>query len=121
MDHKSLPAAPVARCCIAQRPRKLHTAVTSTHPIKCCCRDQSALPPYPIFVFGINLLAAFSWVWQRLHPPALVALNITFGLAKAEVLTAICQLHIAEALAGGPRTAAQLGAELGEYWYLGQE
>ena len=41
-------------------------------------------------------------------------LNIAFGNAQAHVLAALCELGIADALSKGPRTAAELGEQLGE-------
>ena len=70
-------------------------------------------PPYRVFVVFMYVLAACNWLYQRMHPAPILAIKMVGGLASAHLIAALCELQIADALADGPKTAAELASELG--------
>lgn len=75
-----------------------------------------AVPPVPpprAVDAGLTLRRALLWAADALLPATAVAWNKTMGAGRAQVIGALAELGVADALAGGPRTAEDLAADLG--------
>lgn len=64
---------------------------------------------------GDQCLRAVNAFLDAAVPPPLRIIDLAFtGHAQAEVIRTLCALGVAEALAGGPKTAEELAKELGK-------
>ena len=78
-------------------------------------RDHSRLPPKWFARLGEQCLRAINAFLDAVIPPPMRVFDLAFtGYAQAEVIRTLCALGVAEALAGGPKTAEELASELGE-------
>ena len=74
-----------------------------------------AVPPVPpprAVDAGLALRRALLWAADALVPPTGLVWLKTMGIARAQVIGAMAELGVADALAGGPRTASDLAPEL---------
>ena len=75
------------------------------------CRDHSKPPPWPLYIIGLKLLAFVQWLARRIQPGPIFVMNTVGGLVRAQILETVSDLRIPDALAEGPKSAAQLAKE----------
>lgn len=71
------------------------------------------VPPPRAVDAALALRRALLWAADALLPAGAALWQRTMGLARAEVIGAIAELGVADELAGGPRTAAELAPRVG--------
>ncbi|KAK9789206.1 hypothetical protein WJX73_010674 [Symbiochloris irregularis] len=67
---------------------------------------------YPIFIFGVYLIATLQWVTQLITPAPLVATDLALANIRGQIITTVTELGIADAL-DRAKTAKELASELG--------
>jgi hypothetical protein len=71
------------------------------------------LPPAWALSAGIKLRSMLHRAIDKMVPSEILMFEHVMGLARAHALGAVARLRVADALAAGPRTAAELAAKLG--------
>lgn len=69
-----------------------------------------SLPPWPLFKMGNAIVNALPVLETKLIPPPLRVLQVASGFAFTKAIYCATKAEIAELLAAGPKTAAQLSA-----------
>ena len=83
------------------------------HGLSLCHRDHSMPPPFIIFKVAIHVMAFADWFWRAVRPAPVAMVSMVSGLARGQILCTLTELQVADALAQGSKTAAELAAELG--------
>ena len=76
---------------------------------------MSRLPPVRVAAAATSVRTAVQGLTRRMVPPPIGVLELMTGLIEANTLYAVARLGVADVLAGGPRTAADVAAELGTH------
>lgn len=73
---------------------------------------MSRLPPVRVARAATSVRTAVQGLTRRMVPPPIGVLELMTGLIEANTLYAVARLGVADALGDGPRTAADVAAEL---------
>ena len=76
---------------------------------------MSRLPPVRVARAATSVRTAVQGLTRRMVPPPIGVLELMTGLIEANTLYAVARLGVADALTDGPRTAADVAAELGTH------
>jgi len=76
---------------------------------------MTRLPPVRVARAATTVRTAVQGLTRRMVPPPVGVLELVSGLIEANTLYAVAKLGVADALAGGPRTAADVAADLGTH------
>lgn len=76
---------------------------------------MSRLPPVRVARAATSVRTTVQGLTRRMVPPPVGVLEMVSGLIEASTMYAVAKLGVADALAGGPRTAADVAAELGTH------
>jgi len=74
---------------------------------------MTRLPPVRVARAASSVRTAVQGLTRRMVPPPVGVLELVSGLIEANTVYAVAKLGVADALAGGPRTARDVAAELG--------
>ncbi|MGF9753863.1 methyltransferase [Microvirga sp. 0TCS3.31] len=76
---------------------------------------MTRLPPVRVAHAASAVRTAVQGLTRRMVPPPVGVLELVSGLIEANTVYAVARLGVADALAGGPRTAADVAGELGTH------
>ena len=76
---------------------------------------MTRLPPVRVARAASSVRTAVLGLAQRMVPPPVGVLELVSGLIEANTVYAVAKLGVADALDGGPRTAAEVADELGTH------
>src|SRR5690349_4746132 len=76
---------------------------------------MTRLPPVPVARAASTVRTAIQGLTRRMVPPPVGVLELVSGLIEANTVYAVARLGVADVLAGGARTAADVAAELGTH------
>ena len=76
---------------------------------------MTRLPPVRVARAASTVRTTVQGLTRRMVPPPVGVLEMLSGLIEANMLYAVARLGVADVLAGGPRTATDVAAELGTH------
>ena len=76
---------------------------------------MTRLPPVRVARAASTVRTTVQGLTRRMVPPPVGVLEMLSGLIEANMLYAVARLGVADVLAGGPRTATEVAAELGTH------
>jgi hypothetical protein len=76
---------------------------------------MTRLPPVPVARAASTIRTTVQGLTRRMVPPPVGVLELVSGLIEANTVYAVAKLGVADALASGPRTAADVAADLGTH------
>lgn len=76
---------------------------------------MTRLPPVRVARAASSVRTAVQGLARRMVPPPVGVLELVSGLIQANTVYAVARLGVADALAGGPRTAADVAADIGTH------